>query len=49
MFQSLVDKNIFSFRIQAGGSSVDSLQITRMQYTTGPLPKIESKDMLNEL
>jgi hypothetical protein len=32
IFQSLVGENIMSFRIQAGGSSIDAPQITRMSF-----------------
>jgi hypothetical protein len=32
IFQSLVGENILSFRIQAGGSSIDAPQITRMNF-----------------
>ena len=47
IFQSLIGENILSFRIQADGSSVDAPQITRMYFPAQPLPKMESKDALN--
>lgn len=48
IFASLVRENIFSFQIQACGCSVDALQIARMDFPAGPIPKMEPKDMLND-
>jgi len=47
VFQGLVGENIFSLQIQARGRSVDALQIARMNFSAGSLPKMESKDAFN--